>query len=350
MVSEVTDMLTVATRLYSSPNPIRHSLLRFSSVSKFSPPNYLEESIKAVIKAKNYGEIANVLAASKGSYQNANPFSFLSAFPVKTRTNIVDEILQSFISLRPRSRPGFAYSCLLSYTLQSTNPLPLALAVLQCTLRSGCLPVPQTHVLLSTAWLECHRHAKSVSNILLGMQSIGYNPDCGICNYLILSLCKVDQIKEAIKVLKGMSGAGCFPDLDSYGTIICEMSELGRTADAIGMMKEMVATFNLSPRKEILVKIAAAFRANKETLRAVEMIEFLESKGVDVGFDVYDLVLEGCMECRQFVLAGKLVMRMTGKGFIPYIRVRQRVVAGLATVDEWKLASAVRQRFSDMNS
>ncbi|KAL3509247.1 hypothetical protein ACH5RR_028648 [Cinchona calisaya] len=343
-------MIRVATKLHSSLHAISHSVLQFSSVPRFPPAISLKESIKAAVEAKNYEAIPDLLTSPKGSCGNPNPFSFLSTLPVNLRTNIVDDILQSFISLRPRSRPDFAYSCLLSYTLQSPDPLPLALAVLQRTLRSGCLPIPQTHVLLSTAWLERCCQSQSVSNVLSEMQSIGYNPDCGICNYLILSLCKVDQLKEAVKVLKGMTRAGCIPDLDSYGTLIIKMSDLGMTADVVEMMKEMVATFGLNPRQEMVMKVAAAFLANKETWKMVEMIEYLESKDVHVGFDVYELVLEGCLECHQFVLAGKLVMRMTGKGFIPYIRVRQRVVEGLASVDEWELASTVRQRFTDLKS
>lgn len=343
-------MIRVAAKLHSSLHAFRHRFLQFSSVPRFPPENSLEEYIKAAVEAKNYEVIPDLLTSSKGSCGNSNPFSFLSTSPVKLRTNIVDEILQSFISLRPRSRTRFAYSCLLSYTLQSPYALPLALAVLQRTLRSGCLPIPQTHVLLSTAWLECRQQYQSVSNILLEMHSIGYNPDCGTCNYLILSLCKVCQLKEAVKVLKGMTGAGCIPDLDSYGTLISEMSNLRMTGEVVETMKEMVETFNLSPRQEMVMKVAAAFRANKEAWKVVDMIEYLESKDVHVGFDVYELALEGCLECHQFVLAGKLAMIMTEKGFIPYIKARQRVVEGLASVDELELASALRQRFAELKS
>lgn len=340
-------MVMVTGKLHSSLHAIRHSFLRFSSVPK---PNSLEDSIKAAVDAKNYEKIPDLLSASQFSCQNSNPFSFLTTFPIKLRTKIVDDILQSFISLRPRSHPRFAYSHLLSYTLQSPDPLPLAFAVLQRMLRSGCLPVPETHLLLSTVWLERRSQSQSVSSILLEMQPIGYNPDCGICNYLILSLCRVHQLKEAVKLLKGMAGAGCIPDLDSFGTLIGEMTDLRMTSDVLETMKEMVGTFSLSPRQQLVVKVAALFQANKEIWRAVEMIEFLESRDVYVGFDVYKLVLDGCLDCREFVLAGKLVMRMTGKGYIPYIRERQRVVEGLSSVDEWELASAVRSRFANLNS
>ncbi|KAM3323163.1 pentatricopeptide repeat-containing protein [Capsicum chacoense] len=315
-----------------------------------SSARMLEESIKAAVEAKRYEQILDILSSSKGSHNNPNPFSFLSTFPENASVKIVDEILQSFTPIRPRSRPRFAYSSLLSYSLQSSNPLPLALAILQRTLRSGCIPVPQTHLLLSTAWIERRSKSRSVASILLEMQDIGYAPDCGTCNYLISSLCKVDQIDEAVNVSKGMARAGCNPDLDSYGTLIDNLSELRMTSAIIETLNEMVARFGLSPRKETLVKALGAIRANKEISRAIEIIEFLTNESVHVGFECYQLVLEGCLENRQFILGGKFVIEMTKRGFIPYIRSRQKVVEGLASIGEWELANAVRRRFAELRS
>ncbi|KAK4486991.1 hypothetical protein RD792_006306 [Penstemon davidsonii] len=123
------------------------------------------------------------------------------------------------------------------------------------------------------------------------------------------------------------------------------------------MVKEMVSVHGLNPRQYMVVKAVNGMRANREIWRAVEMIEFLEEEDVCIGFEAYELVLEGCLECRQFVLecrqfvlAGKFVVRMTEKGFIPYIRVRQRVVEGLVGVGESELSSVVRQRFVELKS
>ena len=322
---------------------------RFPSIHPFSSQQRLEESVKAAVEAKTYQQIPD-LVSSKEACQNPNPFSFLSTFPLNLRTQIIDEILQSFIPLRPRSRPQIAYTCLLSYTLQSPNPLPLGLTILQRVLHSGCVPVPQTRLLLSSAWLERRHHSESVPNILLEMQSIGYCPDCGTCNYLISSLCAVDQLAEAVKVLKGMGRAGCVPDLESYGIVISAMCTLRRTAEATEMLKQMVVQMGLTPRQGTVVKVAAALRSNREIWKAVEMIDFLEREGYAVGFESYELVVEGCLEYSEYILAGKVVMGMTERGFIPYIRVRQKVVERLAGVGEWELACAVRQRFADLRS
>lgn len=182
------------------------------------------------------------------------------------------------------------------------------------------------------------------------MKSIGYRPDSGTCNFIIKSLCAVDQLEEAVEVLRGMVEVACVPDVESYCTIIAAFCEFQKTDKALALMEEMVGKLNLSPRQGTLLKLVASLRANKEIWRASEMIEFLDKKGFHVGFESFELLLEGCLECNEFILAGKMAMLMTGKGYIPYIKVRQKVVQGLAGVDEWKLACAVRHRFAEMNS
>lgn len=324
-------------------------LKQYPSVRSMSSLQSLEQVVRAEVEARNYEKIPDILISSKFC-QSPNPFSFFSSFPENLRVQIIDEMLQSFIPLRPRSKPRIAYSYLLSYTLESSHPFPLALAILQRTLRCGCIPVPQTHVLLTSAWLNKRRQSHSVSNILLEMQSIGYHIDCKTCNYLLSSLCAVDQWPEAIKVLKGMSGAGCVPDLESYSIVIGEMCRVRKTVEALDMMKQMVAKYGLTPGQGTLQKLSAALRANREIWKAVEMIEFLEKEGYDVGFESYEMVLEGCLEKGEYVLAGKVAMGMTERGFIPYIKVRQKIIEGLASIGEWKIACTVRQRFAELGS
>ncbi|XP_041007078.1 pentatricopeptide repeat-containing protein At1g06270 [Juglans microcarpa x Juglans regia] len=343
------NMVTGAAKLYRSGPLFHYCLFRFTSLHRYSSLPPVEEALKAAVEVKMYQKIPDLLS-SKEAVKNPNPFSFLSTFPRNIRMQIIDEILQSFIPLRPRFRPRIAYACLLSYTLQSPKPLPLALAILQRMLYSGCIPVPQIHLLLSSAWLERRCQSECVPNILLEMQSIGYRPDCGTCNYLISSLCRVDQLVEAVKVLKGMVGAGCVPDLESYDIVIGAMSTVRKTNDATDMLKEMVAKMGLMPRQATVVKVAVALRANREIWKAVEMIEFLEREGTAVGFDSYEVVVEGCLECSEYILAGKVAMVMAERGFLPHIKVRQKVVERLAGIGEWELACTVRQRFSELRS
>ncbi|KAF7827918.1 pentatricopeptide repeat-containing protein [Senna tora] len=295
----------------------------------------LEQAVRAEVETKNYGKIPDLLNSSE-SCRSPNPFSFFSSFPQNLRVQIIDEMLQSFIYIRPRNKPNIAYSHLLSYTLESSHPLPLALAILQRTLRSGCIPVPQTHVLLTSAWLD-KRKTHSVSNILLEMQSIGYHPDCKTCNYLLSSLC-------------GMSGAGCIPDIESHDIVIGAMCRVRRTAEALNLMKKMVVKYGLTPAQGTLLKLLAALRANREIWKAVEMIEFLEKEGYAVGFESYEMVIKGCLEKDEYVLAGKVAMWMTERGFIPFIKVRQKIIEGLASIGEWKIACTVRQRFTELGS
>ncbi|KAM2527485.1 hypothetical protein TB1_024734 [Malus domestica] len=252
--------------------------------------------------------------------------------------------------LQETIRNTITYSCLLSFTLQSSNLFPLALAILQRTLRSGCIPVPQILFLLSSAWMNCRKEFLSVSKILLEMQSIGYHPDYGMCNYLISSLCSVDRLNEAVKLLKGMSRVGCIPDMESFDIVIGAMCTVRRTAKAVYMIKKMVEKVGLTPRQGTVMKVAAALRANKEIWKAVKMIGFLEKEGYPVSCESYELVVNGCLDVGEYILAGKAVIRMTERGFIPYIRTRLKVVERLAGAGEWELACSVRQRFGELKS
>ncbi|CAI8592560.1 unnamed protein product [Vicia faba] len=342
----------------STMPPCRKFVLRFFPIlnqfrSVSSSPQELEHALRTIVESKNYVKIPDFITNefSQSNSQISNPFSFLSSFPHDLQVHMVDEMLQSFIPIRPRHKPKLVYSYLLFYILRTSNPLPLALAVLQRTLRSGCLPVPQTHVLLSNAWLNRRRcGSQSVAGMLLEMQAIGYFPDCGTCGYIVSSLCAVDQLGEAVNVVKGMSGAGCIPDSSSFGVVITAMCRVRRTVEGYDLMKEMVVKYGLTPDHGTVVKLLAALRRNKEIWKGVEVIEFLEKEGNDVGFESYEMVVEGCLERREYVLAGKVAMGMTERGFIPYIKVRQKIIEGLVSIDEWKIACAVRQRFAKLKS
>ncbi|XP_071735810.1 pentatricopeptide repeat-containing protein At1g06270 [Rutidosis leptorrhynchoides] len=345
-------MVISVTKLYKPLRSFSCTCVHFTSfIHSVSSQQLLEQSVKSAVEAKSYRLIPDILTAAKETYQTSNPFSFLSNFNQDQRTKVIDEILQSFVPIRPRDRPRVAYAYLLSFTLQSDNPLPISLAVLQRTLRSGCAPVPQTHLLLSSVWLhERKKSDNTVGKILLQMNSIGYPPDNGVCNYLISSLCKVDQYEEAIHVLRCMSGAGCVPDLDSFGCVICLLCSLRKTKYVEEILKQMVSKFRLSPRNELTVKVFKKMRENKDVHRAVEMLSYLEEMEVHIGFESYELVVETCLESSLFVLAGKIVLRMINKGFIPYIKVRQKVFEGLISVGEVDFAYILKKKFAEVNS
>ncbi|GMI83059.1 hypothetical protein like AT1G06270 [Hibiscus trionum] len=130
-------------------------------IHSISSLNYVEEIVKSAVEAKMYELLPNILAPEGKTGRIPNPFSFLSTLPLRLTTKIIDEILQSFKYVRPQ--PRVVYDILLSYTLQSPHSLPLCFVILQCTLRSGCLPDPQIK-LLSSAWLDCRGQSQYVSS------------------------------------------------------------------------------------------------------------------------------------------------------------------------------------------
>ncbi|KAL9690550.1 hypothetical protein QQ045_010952 [Rhodiola kirilowii] len=212
-------------------------------------------------------------------------------------------------------------------------------------------------LVLMRACFRTHPRAPTLSLYLLLFCSAHSAVDCGTCNYLISSLCTVDEPAEAVKVLKSMDKVGCAPDSESYCTVIDAMCSFGKTNDAFRMMKEMEMNMKLIPITETgdNEEIDSSHESKQRELepgawRAVEVIELLEHEGCHAGFETYELVVEGCLESKEFVLAAKVVMKMTARGCIPYIRIRQKVVEGLVHVGESELYSAVRQRFAELGS
>ncbi|KAK4794533.1 hypothetical protein SAY86_012527 [Trapa natans] len=343
-------MIVRAIRLWRPAPSICLSAQKFSS--SWSPTTSLQDlelALTAAVQTRSYQQIPDILNSAGDHCRNPSIFSFLAGFPERSRTQIVHEILRSLAYLRPRSRNGTAYSCLLFHTLRGSDPFPLSLAILQRTLRSGCIPFPYVGKLLSTVWLEHCRDQSSIAEIFLSMNLIGYSPCTGTCNYVVWSLCAADQLEEAMTVLKGMNGAGCIPDSDTYGSIICRMCDTRRCSDAVVMLKKMFKS-GLMPREETVKKVAAALKINGEARKGIEMIELLEKEEFSVGLETYEMIAEGCLKGNEHILAAKAVMLMTKRRFIPHIKVRQKVVEGLASIGEFGLLHAIRQRLTELGS
>ncbi|KAK7256146.1 hypothetical protein RIF29_29581 [Crotalaria pallida] len=138
--------------------------------------------------------------------------------------------------------------------------------------------------------------------------------------------------------------------LTCYGIVIGALCMVRKTVEEEDMMKQMVVKHGLTPGQGTLVKLFATLRVNSEIWKAVELIEFLEKEGHSVGFESYELVVEGCVEKREYVLAGKVAVRMIERGFIPYIKIRHKIVEGLVSIGEWEIACSVRRRFAALKS
>lgn len=144
-----------------------------------------------------------------------------------------------------------------------------------------------------------------------------------------------------------MSKAGCVHDVESFSSVISPLCDLRKTKCVEEIMKEMVCKYRLSPRKEMVVKVMKSMRANKEADKTVEMVNFLEERGIEIGFESYELVVETCLDSNLFILAGKVALRMTNKGFIPYIKMRQKLFQRLADSGQTELAYILRNRFTE---
>ncbi|KAG9458882.1 hypothetical protein H6P81_003390 [Aristolochia fimbriata] len=311
------------------------SLPFFSTVKKcFHSAQSMEQTLKAAIEGRNFLHIPRLLS-SYPQKPHPNPFSFLSSSSPVTQIKTVDEILQSLISLRPRPVSSTTYFLLLTQYLTNSNLLPLTLAILQQYIRSGSKIPQQTRLSLSQSWLH-QRCTQTIVDILSETRSIGYPPDRSTCNYIISSLCSVDEVGEAVSILREMRKARCEPDAESYDLVIEAACRKRRTKELVEILGEMIR-IGIRPKQGTVLRVVSALRANGDVWRAKEIVVGLERHGVEVGFHSFEVLLEGCLKMNEFLLAAEVVMEMTDRGLIPYIDARQRVVEGLASVGEFRL-------------
>ncbi|CAA7389473.1 unnamed protein product [Spirodela intermedia] len=344
-----------------------HLLPRLRLRSSFHTETPVQLAIRTAIESNDHRRIPLILSAGGGgggsSPPDEDPFSFLAHLPPPLTTRIVDDILQSLMSFcRPRSLSHPSFAALLSVLLPQPHPhlpavnFPLALAVLQTAIRCGFSPPPSTRHSLSLFWVHLrhphHGRKPPAVRLLLSMRGVGYRPDLLTLNFLVFSLCSSSEVEEAVGVLRGMAGAGCGPDCDSYCAVIdaCCGSAVGDVPRAVALLREMVAGEGMVPRKGTVGKVVGALRREGQGRKAAKVVAFLDSEGVAVGFEEYEAVVEGCLECKEFVTAGKMVVKMSEVGFIPYIRVRHRVVEGLAGIGQQELAGTVRQSLAKIRS
>lgn len=143
-----------------------------------------------------------------------------------------------------------------------------------------------------------------------------------------------------------MYAAGIDPDSGCY----CEVIEAMDGEAAPKLLVEMAVRRGMAPRRGTVARVVQAMRVEGKARQAADLVRVLERSGCAVGFEAYEAAAEGCLKSREVVAAAQVVAEMAGKGFVPYIGVRQRVVEGLSSIGQAELAAEVRRRLGEIHS
>lgn len=140
------------------------------------------------------------------------------------------------------------------------------------------------------------------------------------------------------------------PDSESYWKVVERCCESKNFELGLELMRFMVEEEGMMLKKGMVGRLVKAMRKVREVRKSVEVVRWLERQGCEVEFDGYARIVEGCLENKEFVLAGKVFVEMTKRGFLPFAKVRRKVFDGLAGIGQHELAGDVRRLLFDIGS
>ncbi|MCL7026920.1 hypothetical protein MKW94_016719 [Papaver nudicaule] len=171
----------------------------------------------------------------------------------------------------------------------------------------------------------------------------GCLPTVETYNAFIQVLCKKDNVENAIVIFDEMVSKGYVPNQMTYNVVIrglCHAGEMDRAMEYMGRMKEdecepNVQTFNV---------VIRYYCDTGELEKALEVFHKMDGGAYLPNVDTYN-VLIGAMFVRKkpddMVIAGRLLMEMVDKGFMPRRFTFNRVLNGLTVIGNHELAREI---------
>ncbi|KAK8956077.1 Pentatricopeptide repeat-containing protein [Platanthera guangdongensis] len=198
---------------------------------------------------------------------------------------------------------------------------------------SDCLPdvVSYTTVVHGLGLAGQIENARKVFDEMI---SQGCLPSVATYNAFIQVLCKKDSIQNALMVFEEMLRRGYTPNVTTYNVLIrglCHGGEMERAMEL--MQKWMVRDERCRPNVHTYNIVIRHWCEKGETEKALELVGRM-NEGVDClpNLDTYNLVISRMFERRRsedMVVAGRMVMEMVQRGYLPRRFMFNKVLNGL---------------------
>ncbi|XP_047317562.1 pentatricopeptide repeat-containing protein At1g74900, mitochondrial-like [Impatiens glandulifera] len=173
----------------------------------------------------------------------------------------------------------------------------------------------------------------------------GVLPSVATYNALIQVLCKKDNVENALVVLEKMKNKGYVPNLISYNVVIrglCHAEEMDRAVEYMDRMKEddneckpNVQTYNI---------VIRYYCDLGEIDKGLEVYERMEKERCLPDLDTYNIMISGMFvrkKSEDLVMAGKLMIEMVDRGFMPRRFTFNRVLNGLSLTGNQEFAKQI---------
>ncbi|PIN05699.1 hypothetical protein CDL12_21755 [Handroanthus impetiginosus] len=169
--------------------------------------------------------------------------------------------------------------------------------------------------------------ARKVFNEMIGA---GVLPSVATYNALIQVLCKKDSVENAVVVFEEMLKKGYVPNATTYNVVIRGLCHAGKMDMAVEYMDKMkddcdptIQTFNV---------VIRYYCDNGEIEKALEVFKKMSGETCLPNLDTYNVLISAMFVRKKsddLLIAGKLLMEMVDRGFLPRKFTFNRVLNGL---------------------
>ncbi|KAA8540874.1 hypothetical protein F0562_024988 [Nyssa sinensis] len=172
------------------------------------------------------------------------------------------------------------------------------------------------------------KKAQKVFNEMVGA---GVLPSVATYNALIQVLCKKDSVENAILVFEEMVRKGYVPNLTTYNVVIrglCHAGEMDRAMEFMGRMKDD----ECEPNVQTYNVVIRYFCDDGEIEKGLEVFDKMGSGDCLPNLDTYNILISAMFVRKKsddLLVAGKLLIEMVDRGYLPRKFTFNRVLNGL---------------------
>ncbi|CAJ1979184.1 unnamed protein product [Sphenostylis stenocarpa] len=172
----------------------------------------------------------------------------------------------------------------------------------------------------------------------------GVAPGVATCNALIQVLCKKDSVENAVVVFEELVRKGlCVPNLVTYNVVIRGLCHVGDMERALGFMVRM-GEHGLRASVQTYNVVIRYFCDAGEIEKGLEMFGKMKDESCLPNLDTYNVLISAMFvrkKSEDLVMAGKLLMEMVDRGFLPRKFAFNRVLNGLVITGNQDFAKEI---------
>ncbi|CAH9114028.1 unnamed protein product [Cuscuta europaea] len=179
----------------------------------------------------------------------------------------------------------------------------------------------------------------------------GILPSISTYNAFIQVLCKKDSMENAISVFEEMLRKGYVPNTMTYNSVIRGLCHRGRMNEAVQYLDKMRDDHKCEPNIQTYNVIVRYYCDQGEIEKA--LVVFDKMNCVDYclpNLDTYNVLISsmfGRKKSDDLLVAGRLIVEMVGRGFLPRRFTFNRVLNGLLLTGNQHLAREILRLLSE---